>query len=315
MSRADLFMESLTHQKKILDVSPYLDVNGQRGLESSYCLLHNIGDPTVSRQTLSRHKKAQQHLKNAYSIAKALFVLVTVTTPITDLALIEHTELFPRLEGWWDSNPPTQKFEFHAIKLLEGLDTQRDEGKLPNNRGNKKISTWRKRPRASRKTTGTHGIKELRTVDNPEPHHPQNQGAESQALLGRIEHEDGAAERGSGLQITLSTESATLQDYAINPIDEETIPFHSSQLINFLGAYQSDYPHLQTICNLLRMSEPNLQLPYSLFNLAPPYIHVKLVLPPGLRVNIEVSKEFSYLFVQYLWILQGSGVARDKATQ
>jgi hypothetical protein len=97
-------------------------------------------------------------------------------------------------------------------------------------------------------------------------------------------------------------------------VDEETIPFYSSQLVNFLHAYQDNYPQLQPLCELLQLSEPNLQLPYSLFNLASPYIRVKLLLPQGLGVNLEVSREFSYSFIQYLWMLQGSGVSGNETS-
>jgi hypothetical protein len=100
----------------------------------------------------------------------------------------------------------------------------------------------------------------------------------------------------------------------MNPIDQETIPFHSSQLIDFLQGIQADYPHLKAICELLRICEPNLQLPYSLFGMAPPYIHIELQLPPGFGLNMELSRDFSYQFVQYLWMLQGSSTAGDEAS-
>ena len=96
--------------------------------------------------------------------------------------------------------------------------------------------------------------------------------------------------------------------------DEEPIFFLSSQLMGFIHAYHADFPHLQAVSELLRISGPNLQLSYSLLNLTPPYIHVDLQLPPGLNVNIEVSREFSYSFIQYLWMLQTSGVSRKETS-
>ena len=100
MPSANDFIQSLTDKKKVLDVNPYLDVSDQNGLELSYFLLRDNIDRTLARQTLSQHRKAQQHLKNAYLIAKDLFVLVTATVSITDLASLEHKGLFPRLEQW-----------------------------------------------------------------------------------------------------------------------------------------------------------------------------------------------------------------------
>lgn len=97
--------------------------------------------------------------------------------------------------------------------------------------------------------------------------------------------------------------------------DEEPIFFLSSQLMGFLDAYHADFPHLQAVSELLRISGPNLQLSYSLLNLTPPYIHVDLPLPPGLNVNIEVSREFSYSFIQYLWMLQTSGLSGKETSQ
>lgn len=97
--------------------------------------------------------------------------------------------------------------------------------------------------------------------------------------------------------------------------DEEPIFFLSSQLMGFLDAYHADFPHLQAVSELLRISGPNLQLSYSLLNLTPPYIHVDLQLPPGLNVNIEVSREFSYSFIQYLWMLQTSGLSGKETSQ
>lgn len=135
MPSTDNFIQSLADKKKVLDVNPYLDVSDQNGLELSYFLLRDSVDRTLPRQTSSRHRKAQQHLKNAYLIAKVLFVLVAATASITDLALLEHKELFPRLEQWWSDNLPTEKFESHATKLLEDLETKRDKGELSSNRG------------------------------------------------------------------------------------------------------------------------------------------------------------------------------------
>ncbi|KAJ6134823.1 hypothetical protein N7523_001145 [Penicillium sp. IBT 18751x] len=88
-----------------------------------------------------------------------------------------------------------------------------------------------------------------------------------------------------------------------------------AQLMGFLHVYHADFPHLQAVSELLRISGPNLQLSYSLLNLAPPYIHVDLQLPSGLNVNIEVSTEISYSFIQYLWMLQTSGVSADETSQ
>jgi hypothetical protein len=85
--------------------------------------------------------------------------------------------------------------------------------------------------------------------------------------------------------------------------------------MGFLQAYNKDFPHLQAVSELLRISGPNLQLSYSLLNLTPPYIHIDLQLPSGLNVNIEVSREISYSFIQYLWMLQTSGVSGDETSQ
>lgn len=130
MSSTEHFFDSLPRQKSILDSSPFLDANSQRGLESSYCLLHNIIRPSVSRQSQNRRDKARQHLKNIYSIAKPLFVLVTVTISITDLASLDHREIFPRLENWWQDNAPSQKFESRTIELIHELDYERERGGL-----------------------------------------------------------------------------------------------------------------------------------------------------------------------------------------
>lgn len=130
MSSTEHFFNSLPQQKGILDSCPFLDANSQRGLESSYCLLHNIVKPSASRQSQKRHDKARQHLKNIYSIATPLFVLVTVTVSITDLASLDHRELFPRLENWWQNNAPSQKFESRAIELIHELDHERESGGL-----------------------------------------------------------------------------------------------------------------------------------------------------------------------------------------
>lgn len=129
MPSIEYFFDSLLHQKTLLDNSPFLDSNDQKGLESSYCLLHDIIKHS-SRQTQNRRDKARQHLKNAYTIAKALFVLVTVTVSISDLALLEHNELFPRLEEWWQSHLPSQKFQSRACELISELDHKNERGRL-----------------------------------------------------------------------------------------------------------------------------------------------------------------------------------------
>lgn len=130
MLSTEHFFDSLLHQKNILDNSPFLDANNQRGLESSYCLLHNITKPSVSRQSQNRHDKARQHLKNIYSIAKPLFVLVAVTVSVTDLASLEHRGLFPRLGNWWENHAPSQRFESRANELLRELDHESERGGL-----------------------------------------------------------------------------------------------------------------------------------------------------------------------------------------
>ena len=130
MPPTERFFNSLVHQKIILDNSPFLDANSQRGLESAYCLFHDIIKHSVSRQTQNRHEKVRQHLKNVYSIGKPLFVLVAVTISITDLASLEHKELFPRLEYWWQNNVPSHKFESRAIELINELEHEREKGGL-----------------------------------------------------------------------------------------------------------------------------------------------------------------------------------------
>lgn len=130
MSLTEHFFDSLLHQKIIFDSSPFLDANSQKGLESSYCLLHNIIKHRESRQTQNRRDKARQHLKNIYSIAKPLFVLVAVTISITDLASLDHKEIFPRLEIWWQNNEPSQKFQSRAVGLIHELDHERERGGL-----------------------------------------------------------------------------------------------------------------------------------------------------------------------------------------
>jgi hypothetical protein len=85
--------------------------------------------------------------------------------------------------------------------------------------------------------------------------------------------------------------------------------------MGFLQAYHDDYPHLQPVSELLRISGPNLQLSYPLLNVTPPYIRLDLQLPSGLNVNVEVSREFSYSFIQYLWMLQTSGAMGEEAPQ
>lgn len=129
MPSIEYFFDSLLQQKSLLDNSPFLDANSQRGIESSYCLFHDVMKHS-SRQTQNRHDKARQHLKNAFSIAKALFVLVAVTVSVSDLALLDHEELFPRLENWWQNHLPSQKFQSRAIELINELDHEKDKGKL-----------------------------------------------------------------------------------------------------------------------------------------------------------------------------------------
>jgi hypothetical protein len=130
MSSTEHFLDSLLHQKSLLDNSPFLDATSQRGLESSYCLFNNLIKPSASRQTQNRRDKARQHLKNIYSIAKPLFVLVAVTISVTDLAALDHKKIFPRLEIWWENNAPSQKFESRAIELINELDHERERGGL-----------------------------------------------------------------------------------------------------------------------------------------------------------------------------------------
>lgn len=126
MSPIDDFFDSLLRQKGILDKSPFLDANSQRGLESSYCHLHDIFKYSRSRQTQTRHEKARQHLRNIYSIAKPLFVIVGTTNTITDLASLDHDEIFPRLENWWRDNPPSQKFKSRSLELFRELDNKKE---------------------------------------------------------------------------------------------------------------------------------------------------------------------------------------------
>ena len=109
--------------------------------------------------------------------------------------------------------------------------------------------------------------------------------------------------------------TGSIGTFALNVTDEEPIFFLSSQLMGFLQAYHADFPHLQAVSEMLRISGPDLQLSYSLLNLTPPYIHVDLQLPAGFSVNIEVSREISYSFIQYLWMLQASGVSQNETSQ
>ncbi|KKZ65602.1 hypothetical protein EMCG_08566 [[Emmonsia] crescens] len=143
MLSADDFFELVAQKKDVLEANPFLDVGDQNGLEVCYCLLNNIDKPASGqpRQTLSRHSKAQQSLRNAHSIAKSLFVIVAVTISITDLASIEHSELFPRLEHWWRSNPPSEEFDLKAQGLLQELNVERERGNIPRVRGNWNIRT------------------------------------------------------------------------------------------------------------------------------------------------------------------------------
>lgn len=85
--------------------------------------------------------------------------------------------------------------------------------------------------------------------------------------------------------------------------------------MGFLEVYQVEFPHLQTVSEMLRISGPNLQLSYSLLNVTPPYIHIDLRIPAGLSVKIEMSSELSYSFIQYLWMLQASGVSGNETSQ
>ncbi|KAJ5713145.1 uncharacterized protein N7483_010326 [Penicillium malachiteum] len=140
MSSTEQFFCSLLHQKKLLDDSPFLDANSQKGLESSYCLLHDIIKPSGSRQTQSRRDKSRQHLKNVYSIGKPLFILVAVTVSISDLALLNHDEIFPRLEVWWQNNVPSEKFKSRTIELIQELDREKERGGLAHVRRMKYIS-------------------------------------------------------------------------------------------------------------------------------------------------------------------------------
>ncbi|CEL09843.1 hypothetical protein ASPCAL12972 [Aspergillus calidoustus] len=151
MSLTEHFFDSLLHQKKIFDSSPFLDANGQKGLESSYCLLHDIIKRTESRQTQNRRDKARQHLKNIYSIAEPLFVLVAVTISITDLASLDHDEIYPRLEIWWQNNEPSQKFQSRAVELIHELSHERERGGLIHVQQRTKSRTLRKSRRAKHK--------------------------------------------------------------------------------------------------------------------------------------------------------------------
>jgi hypothetical protein len=63
-------------------------------------------------------------------IAKVLFVVVAVTANCTELASIEHDELFPRLELWWHNNPPSPQFKTRAVEYLEELDNRRKQNLL-----------------------------------------------------------------------------------------------------------------------------------------------------------------------------------------
>jgi hypothetical protein len=128
MSPTEDFFDSLLRQKGILDRSPFLDANSQRGLEPSYCHLYDILKYSRSKQTQARHEKARQHLRNINSIAKPLFVIVGTTNTITDLASLDHDEIFPRLENWWRDNPPSQKFESRTLELFRELDNKKERG-------------------------------------------------------------------------------------------------------------------------------------------------------------------------------------------
>lgn len=132
MLSAGTFFELLAQKQDALKTNPYLDASDQKGLEASYCLMCNICKPTPQqpRQTINRHNKAEQSLRNTHSIARLLFVLVAVTISITDLALIEHDQLFPRLEHWWKDNPPSDKFDSKAQGLLQELDIERERENL-----------------------------------------------------------------------------------------------------------------------------------------------------------------------------------------
>lgn len=97
MSVTEHFLDSPIHQKAVLDNSPFLDSNNQRGLESSYCLSHSIINPSATQQARADITRRDNTLRNVYSIAKPLFVLVGATISITDLASLDHEEVSPRL--------------------------------------------------------------------------------------------------------------------------------------------------------------------------------------------------------------------------
>ncbi|CAG7991582.1 unnamed protein product [Penicillium nalgiovense] len=197
MSLTEHFFDSLLYQKSILDTSPFLDANSQRGLESSYCLLHNIIKLSVSRQSQNRHDKARQHLKNIYSIAKPLFVLVTVTISITDLASLDHREIFPRLANWWQDNAPSQKFESRTIELIHELDHERERG-LVHVQQRTKSRTFRK----------SRGVKQKRVEYAVSPAEPTpqrslvDQSTEFQNALSEFDNEK--TESGLSAQLPIS---------------------------------------------------------------------------------------------------------------
>jgi hypothetical protein len=138
MISADDFFKLLAQKKDTLGANPFLDVSDQKGLEACYCLLHNLDQPATGqpRQTLNRHSKARQSLRNAHSIAKSLFVVVAVTISITDLASIAHNKLFPRLQHWWRSNPPSEEFDSELLSLLQALNVERERGNILRVQGN-----------------------------------------------------------------------------------------------------------------------------------------------------------------------------------
>ncbi|PGH05101.1 hypothetical protein AJ80_08400 [Polytolypa hystricis UAMH7299] len=288
MISTDDFFNFLAQKKNALEINTFLSVGDQNGLEACYCLLHKIQKSTSrpARQSSSRHSKAQQNLRNINSIAISLFVLVAVTISITDLASIDHNELFPRLKHWWINDPISEEFDLKAQGLVQELDNERKQGNLPRRKG-------RSRTQGTTKKTQSSG------------------GQTVQQTVESLELTEQANTLSHSSEVPTLSSLDTIRSYGV---DEETIPFHSSQLINFLQAYRDNYPQLQSLCELLHLSEPNLQLPYSLFGLASPYIHIKLLLPTGLGVNLEVSRDFSYSFIQYLWMLQGSGASRNETS-
>lgn len=69
-----------------------------------------LGDLSCGKLFKNRLDKARQPLKDIYSVAKPLVVLVAMTMSPTDLASLNHKEMCPRLEYWWQNNAPSQRF-------------------------------------------------------------------------------------------------------------------------------------------------------------------------------------------------------------